>query len=172
MGSHSQSHPGSLLQSVARYEFYRERNCISLQGGCLRHNLHLRCGMCSAVTFCLAILHDIRCIPGWVLAGLCLTYTHYIQVGSGKSSLLEALLGEVLPIQDSNSSPRSLSNSPILRGHMAYCSQVPWIVSGTVRVRPLTAFCMRCILAQRERCCCESLELLKTSACVHQMTGL
>ena len=55
-------------------------------------------------------------------------------MGSGKSSLLEALLGEILPIQDSASSVTSPSNSPILRGRVAYCSQVPWIVSGTLRV--------------------------------------
>ncbi len=55
-------------------------------------------------------------------------------MGSGKSSLLEALLGEILPIQDTASSVTSPSNSPVLRGRVAYCSQVPWIVSGTLRV--------------------------------------
>ena len=52
-------------------------------------------------------------------------------MGSGKSSLLEALLGETLPFQ----APGEPAAGPILRGSVAYCSQVPWIVSGTVRVR-------------------------------------
>lgn len=58
-----------------------------------------------------------------------------LQVGSGKSSLLEALLGEILPIQAGDSTTANQSNSPILRGRVAYSSQIPWIVSGTLRVR-------------------------------------
>ena len=46
--------------------------------------------------------------------------------------MLEALLGEILPIQAAATSPAD--NSPILRGRVAYCSQVPWIVSGSLRV--------------------------------------
>ena len=53
------------------------------------------------------------------------------QVGSGKSSLLEALLGETLPVQ----APGKAAAGPVLRGSVAYCSQVPWVVSGSVRVR-------------------------------------
>jgi len=52
-----------------------------------------------------------------------------LQVGSGKSSLLEALLGEILPIQAGDSTTANQSNSPILRGRVAYSSQIPWIVS-------------------------------------------
>lgn len=44
-------------------------------------------------------------------------------VGSGKSSLLAALLREV---------PR-LSGSACLQGSVAYTAQDPWIASGTVR---------------------------------------
>ena len=72
------------------------------------------------------------------------------QVGSGKSSLLEALLGEILPIQSNARSVTSPSNSPILRGRVAYCSQVPWIVSGTLRVRrqmdPLLPYHFQCCM--------------------------
>ena len=57
------------------------------------------------------------------------------QVGSGKSSLLEALLGETLPVQ----APGKAAAGPVLRGSVAYCSQVPWIVSGSVRVRSARA---------------------------------
>ena len=56
------------------------------------------------------------------------------QVGAGKSSLLEALLGEIMPIQAAATWPAE--NSPVLRGQVAYCSQVPWIVSGSLRVGP------------------------------------
>jgi hypothetical protein len=55
-------------------------------------------------------------------------------VGSGKSSLLECLLGEILPVQAPGGKPGAAAG-PLLRGRVAYCSQVPWIVSGTVRVR-------------------------------------
>ena len=54
-------------------------------------------------------------------------------MGSGKSSLLEALLGETLPVQ----APGKAAAGPVLCGSVAYCSQVPWIVSGSVRVRTL-----------------------------------
>ena len=58
-----------------------------------------------------------------------------LQVGSGKSSLLEALVGEILPIQAAGNPDAVTGKSPVLRGRVAYCSQVPWIVSGTLRVR-------------------------------------
>jgi ABC-type multidrug transport system fused ATPase/permease subunit len=49
-------------------------------------------------------------------------------VGAGKSSLLQVLLGELLSLSDDNQ-----DKSPILTGTSAYCAQVPWIQSGTVR---------------------------------------
>jgi ABC-type multidrug transport system fused ATPase/permease subunit len=44
-------------------------------------------------------------------------------VGAGKSSLLHAVLGELQPT----------SGSVAVRGTVAYCSQMPWILAGTVR---------------------------------------
>ena len=48
------------------------------------------------------------------------------QVGSGKSSLLAALLAEITPTGGSNT-------LPLVRGSMAYCAQQPWIIAGTLR---------------------------------------
>lgn len=77
-------------------------------------------------------------------------------VGSGKSSILAALLGELQPIRqpapagtapgaaaaDGPGVPGPAAASapaaaaPIaVRGSVAYCSQVPWIVGGTLKVR-------------------------------------
>jgi len=58
-------------------------------------------------------------------------------VGSGKSSLLEALLGEILPLQKGERG-NAADAGPRLRGRVAFCSQVPWIVSGSVRVTIFT----------------------------------
>ena len=44
-------------------------------------------------------------------------------VGSGKSSLLAGLMGEL----------RKLSGRIELRGRIAFCSQQPWLISGTLR---------------------------------------
>lgn len=44
-------------------------------------------------------------------------------VGSGKSTLLNGLIGEV----------RQLKGSVAVNGRIAYCSQQPWIVNGTLR---------------------------------------
>jgi ATP-binding cassette subfamily C (CFTR/MRP) protein 1 len=54
---------------------------------------------------------------GWVVA---------TQVGSGKSSLLAALLAEITPTGGANT-------LPLVRGSMAYCAQQPWIIAGTLR---------------------------------------
>jgi ABC-type multidrug transport system fused ATPase/permease subunit len=66
-------------------------------------------------------------------------------VGAGKSSLLSALLGELQPVWPVDATP---ANSPIssgngtksrttpeivVAGSVAYCSQIPWIMAGTVR---------------------------------------
>eukprot|EP00884_Botryococcus_braunii_P005633 jgi/Botrbrau1/15070/Bobra.0286s0003.1 len=63
-------------------------------------------------------LHDISLalLPGslTVLVGI---------VGSGKSSLLEAMLGEM----------QGCSGRVMVRGSVAYVAQQPWIMSGTVR---------------------------------------
>jgi len=50
-------------------------------------------------------------------------------VGSGKSSILAALLGELQPTNVSVSTQPAVE----VRGTVAYCQQIPWIMSGTVR---------------------------------------
>ncbi|KAL4424666.1 hypothetical protein ABPG77_004473 [Micractinium sp. CCAP 211/92] len=56
-------------------------------------------------------------------------------VGSGKSSILAALLGELQPTSARHVSGRGAGAlSPVtVRGSVAYCSQVPWIVSGSLK---------------------------------------
>lgn len=73
-------------------------------------------------------------------------------VGAGKSSLLQALLGELQPCYDSISSNNIDNNDAtaeqrqqittittktrpeiVVKGSVAYCSQVPWITASTVR---------------------------------------
>lgn len=62
-------------------------------------------------------------------------------VGAGKSSVLAALLGELQPSAAALSgggaaAPAAAAEAPVsVRGRVAYCSQVPWIVSGSVKVR-------------------------------------
>ena len=66
-------------------------------------------------------------------------------VGSGKSSLLLALLSELLPCpsaageekkgggEENNSKTKNTGLPPVVRGSLAYCSQIPWIPPGTLR---------------------------------------
>ena len=65
-----------------------------------------------------------------------------VQVGSGKSSLLSALLGEVQPLQppEHGAAGAVVSKGPVMRGSVAYCSQVPWVNAGTIRVRLVVLF--------------------------------
>ena len=64
-----------------------------------------------------------------------------LQVGSGKSSILAALLGELQPfvggvgVQAGDGAQDVGGAGPILHGRAAYCSQVPWVVAGSIRVR-------------------------------------
>jgi len=62
-------------------------------------------------------------------------------VGSGKSSLLAALLGELQPLdaslsslQQAGSVPIETGTGPVMKGTVAYCCQVPWVDAGTIRV--------------------------------------
>lgn len=50
-------------------------------------------------------------------------------VGAGKSSILAALLGELQPTNINVSTEPAVE----VRGSVAYCQQIPWIMSGTVR---------------------------------------
>ncbi|DBA68013.1 TPA: hypothetical protein ACH3X2_014044 [Trebouxia sp. C0005] len=62
------------------------------------------------------------------------------EVGSGKSSLLAALLGELQPLaaslsslQQAGSVPIDTGTGPVMKGTVAYCCQVPWVDAGTIR---------------------------------------
>lgn len=56
------------------------------------------------------------------------------EVGSGKSSLLAALLGELQPIPPAGwQLGTAIPGCPVMVGTVAYCQQTPWIVAGTVR---------------------------------------
>lgn len=52
-------------------------------------------------------------------------------VGSGKSSFLGAILGELVPMSPPTAAP-AVGNPPD-KGGVAYCSQSPWLENGTVR---------------------------------------
>ncbi|OGM47940.1 hypothetical protein ABOM_002790 [Aspergillus bombycis] len=54
-------------------------------------------------------------------------------VGSGKSSLLHALLGELVDIPLEHGSPRQDKVDPRAREAMAYCAQHPWLENHTIR---------------------------------------
>jgi ATP-binding cassette subfamily C (CFTR/MRP) protein 1 len=52
-------------------------------------------------------------------------------VGSGKSSFLSAILGELEPLKDSKVYiPRPVNAGP---GYVSYCAQTPWVVNDTLR---------------------------------------
>jgi len=57
------------------------------------------------------------------------------QVGTGKSSILAALLGELQPFVSGASTEAAADAGPAVHGRVAYCSQVPWVVAGSIRVR-------------------------------------
>lgn len=61
---------------------------------------------------------------------------------AGKSSILAALLGELQPSRARGElGPERYAPSPVsVRGSVAYCSQVPWIVSGSLKVGRPQAF--------------------------------
>ncbi|AOA60656.1 ABC type transmembrane transporter of MRP/CFTR family [Komagataella phaffii CBS 7435] len=51
------------------------------------------------------------------------------RVGSGKSTFLKAILGQLLTVSADRINPPKIS----LSGSVAYCSQVPWIMNATVK---------------------------------------
>lgn len=56
------------------------------------------------------------------------------EVGSGKTSLLSALLGELQPVPPVGYRPGdAIAGAPVMAGRVAYCQQVPWIEAGSVR---------------------------------------
>lgn len=56
------------------------------------------------------------------------------EVGSGKSSLLAALLGELQPVpQPGYHVGEAIQGAPVMAGRVAFCQQVPWIEAGSVR---------------------------------------
>ncbi|CAJ1399618.1 unnamed protein product [Effrenium voratum] len=50
------------------------------------------------------------------------------KVGSGKSSFLQAIIGDLYPLENAFVEAPEAS-----AGHVAYCAQVPWIFEGTLR---------------------------------------
>jgi len=55
------------------------------------------------------------------------------RVGSGKTTFLQTIIGELYPL------PNSFVEAPdTSSGHVAYCSQVPWIFEGTLRENIIT----------------------------------
>ena len=55
-------------------------------------------------------------------------------VGSGKSSLLSAILGEMESIHDSKVYvPRPTQHEQEMDGFASYCTQSPWVVNATLR---------------------------------------
>ncbi|UNI17048.1 hypothetical protein JDV02_003426 [Purpureocillium takamizusanense] len=59
-------------------------------------------------------------------------------VGSGKSALIQSLLGELSEGQSATSGP---ADNPLARnGGAAYCSQEPWLENGTIRQNIIGAF--------------------------------
>eukprot|EP00878_Enallax_costatus_P014214 GHUV01014868.1.p1 GENE.GHUV01014868.1~~GHUV01014868.1.p1 ORF type:complete len:677 (+),score=122.01 GHUV01014868.1:181-2211(+) len=52
------------------------------------------------------------------------------EVGAGKSSLLAALLGELMPMRGPDG---HVTGGPVVVSRVAYCSQVPWIMAATLR---------------------------------------
>jgi hypothetical protein len=56
------------------------------------------------------------------------------EVGSGKSSLLAALLGELQPMPPPDyTAGKPIQGAPLVTGSVAYCQQIPWIEAGTVK---------------------------------------
>ncbi|DBA75192.1 TPA: hypothetical protein ACH3X1_010497 [Trebouxia sp. C0004] len=94
------------------------------------HDIHGACGGDDNIT-----LHGLKLqVAQGELLGIC------GEVGSGKSSLLAALLGELQPLDASLSSlqqpgavPIDTSTGPVMKGTVAYCCQVPWVDAGTIR---------------------------------------
>jgi len=54
-------------------------------------------------------------------------------VGSGKSSLLQAILGEMDPVTSASAVSMPGKNSGNSVGYAAYCAQTPWVVNDTLR---------------------------------------
>ncbi|KAG2430855.1 hypothetical protein HXX76_009829 [Chlamydomonas incerta] len=79
--------------------------------------------LCDGVS---ATLSGVRfsCAPGELL-GVCGA------TGSGKSTLLAALLGQLQPLQQQHEEEGAGAAGGVqLRGSVAYCAQVPWIMAG------------------------------------------
>jgi hypothetical protein len=58
------------------------------------------------------------------------------EVGSGKSSLLAALLGELQPMAPPPGDPAGATPPrPVVRGPVAYCTQIPWVMAATIKAR-------------------------------------
>jgi ABC-type multidrug transport system fused ATPase/permease subunit len=56
------------------------------------------------------------------------------EVGSGKTSLLAALLGELQPMPPPDyTAGKPIQGAPLVTGSVAYCQQIPWIEAGTVK---------------------------------------
>ncbi|GMI57179.1 hypothetical protein TeGR_g343, partial [Tetraparma gracilis] len=55
------------------------------------------------------------------------------EVGSGKSSLLQAILGEMEPVEPTHTVHMPRKNDDNSDGYAAYCCQTPWVINDTLR---------------------------------------
>lgn len=82
---------------------------------------------------------------------------------TGKSSVLSVLLGELQPARQAGGAAQA--RPPVsVHGSVAYCSQVPWIVSGSLKVRKLEAVGRSDVLLRVALCCREDVRSVHCSS--------
>ncbi len=118
-----------IFSDVGRMTFSNDSSCASSTSSLddLAFNLE---SAIDSNTASMATLNNISChIPAGSLVAV------VGSVGSGKSSFLSAILGDMEPFNDSKVyTPRSGSaQNEDENAHSAYCSQTPWVVNDTLQ---------------------------------------